>query len=123
MYTTRSSIRLYCIRVKTTIFLLPNMIRIPNLKVIKEYLINFLTQATQNPSELKYVIFHYVYGVIFGILLWKYVILELCFGGEPFWILYFVVIAFGRINEDVKWKSEANENIFYRMKVLEAAYL
>lgn len=93
----------------------------PNLKVTKEYLTNFLLQATQNPSELKYVIFNYLYGVIFGVILWKYIILELCFGIDPFWILYFIVVAFGMIIENNK--KFINRNISFRLKVLEAAYL
>lgn len=62
---------------------------------LKEYLIDFLLEATQNQSQLKYVIFNYLHGSIFGVVLWNYVIFELCFGIDPFWILYFVVIAFG----------------------------
>lgn len=70
--------------------------RKPNWIAIKEHLFNFLLEATQNQSQLKYVLFNYVHGAIFGAVLWNYVIYELCFGVDPFWILYFVVVAFGK---------------------------
>lgn len=70
--------------------------KIPNLKEIKEYSINFLLEATKNQSEFKFIIFNYLHGAIFGIFLWNYVIFELCFGVEPIWFLYFVLVAFGR---------------------------
>lgn len=65
-------------------------------KEVKKYSINFLLEATQNQTHFKYVIFNYLHGAIFGIVLWNYVIYELCFGVDPFWLLYIVVVAFGR---------------------------
>lgn len=62
---------------------------------LTKYLIAFLSEATQNQSELKYIIFNYLHGVIFAVVLWNYVIFELCFGVNPFWVLCFAVIAFG----------------------------
>lgn len=86
--------------------------RTPAVKVIKESLIDFLCEATQNQSQFKYVMFNYLHGTIFGIVLWNYVIHELCFFVDPFWMLYFQVIAFGiQINCHNKNDTNSTGNI------------
>lgn len=79
-----------------------------NVKKLKENFINFLSEAARNRSQCKYVAFNYLQGTIFGIVLWKYIIFELCFGIDPIWFLYFVVILFGNSRlrtEGTSWGS------------------
>ncbi len=79
--------------------------RLPKLRKAKEDFISFLLEATQNQSQLKYVIFNYMHGAIFGCVLWNYVIFELSVGFDPFSILWMVVVAFGMIKRNRDGKA------------------